>query len=55
MVSIRIAPKGPTGNSTNFYTPDNCFPIFRKELKPLFIRLSGDELLKRCLKRVTQN
>ena len=43
-------------NGTNFYTQDNCLPpIFRKELKPLFTRLSSDELLKRCLKGVTQN
>ena len=43
-------------NGTNFYTQDNCLPpIFRKELKPLFTRLSSDELLKRSLKGVTQN
>ena len=43
-------------NGTNFYTQDNCLPpIFRKELKPLFTRLSSDESLKRCLKGVTQN
>ena len=43
-------------NGTNFYTQNNCLPaIFRKELKPLFTRLSSDELLKRCLKGVTQN
>ena len=43
-------------NGANFYTQDNCLPpIFRKELKPLLTKLSSDELLKRCLKEVTQN
>ena len=37
------------------YTRQLFTPIFRKELKPLFTRLSSDELLKRCLKGVTQN
>ena len=39
-------------NGTSVYTQDNCLPpIFRKELKLLF---TSDELLKRCLKGVTQ-
>ena len=42
-------------NDTDFYTQNNCSPIFKKELKPLFIGSSGDELLKKCLRRVTQN
>ena len=43
-------------NGTNFYTQDISLPaIFRKELKLLFTRLSGDELLKSCLRGVTQN
>ena len=64
MVSLSIAPKGSkswskyqldVANGTDFYTQYNCSPIFKKELKPLFIGLSGDELLKKCLRRVTQN
>ena len=29
--------------------------MFRKELEPLFTRLSSDDLLKRCLMRIAQN
>ena len=64
MFSISTAPKESkswckyqldVANGTSFYTQNNCLPpIFRKELKLLFTRLLSDELLKSCLKGVTQ-
>ena len=41
---------------TATYDQRKCLPsVFRKELKPIFERLSGDELLSRCQKGLTQN
>ena len=41
---------------TSKYNTAGCLPeVFMKELAPIFKRLSGDELLKRCLKGLTQN
>ena len=38
------------------YTVNNRLPnVFAKELKPIFIRLTKDELLNRCLRGLTQN
>ena len=43
-------------HSTNNYSEVNRLPaVFRKELNPLIERLSQDDLLKRCLKGLTQN
>eukprot|EP00794_Sanderia_malayensis_P004894 gene4894-5534_t len=41
---------------TNTYDQSKCLPrVFRKELLPLFKRLSSGDLLSRCLKGLTQN
>ena len=41
---------------TKTYNEDNRLPdVFIKELDPIFVRLSKDELLVRCLKGMTQN
>ena len=38
------------------YKEDNCLPsVFIEELKPIFIRLTNDDLLKRCLQGQTRN
>lgn len=43
-------------NGTRYYDQTRCLPaIFRSALLPLFTRLSKPELLKRCLKGLTQN
>ena len=43
-------------NSTNFYSEDTRLPeVFIEELNPIFIRLSNNELLSRCLRGITQN
>ena len=43
-----------TGKST--YSEKQRLPaVFHKELKPIFERLTGKELLKKCLKGLTQN
>ena len=41
---------------TNTYTRKRCLPfIFRGELKPIFKRLSSNDLLTSCQKDLTQN
>lgn len=41
---------------TKWYNEDNRLPeVFMKQLDPIFTRLSNDDLLKRCLKGMTQN
>lgn len=60
-----MCPTGPSSwckyqcdaaNGTNFYNDSKCSaPVFRKELNPLFTRLSEKSLLERCLKGITQN
>ena len=43
-------------DGTKLYNEDNRLPeVFMKELDPLFTRLSNDDLLRRCLKGITQN
>ena len=43
-------------NPKTIYNDSKRLPsVFIKELKPIFERLSGDDLLKRCLKGHTQN
>ena len=44
-------------NGTNIYcAKTNRLPlVFKEELKPMFQRLTNDELLKRCLMGLTQN
>ena len=43
-------------NNTNDYKEDQRLPtVFMLELEPIFKRLSNDDLLKRCLKGLTQN
>ena len=43
-------------NKTNNYDQSYCLPpVFREELKPLFTRMSNTDLLKRCLRGLTQN
>ena len=43
-------------NKSNEYNDKKRLPcVFRKELEPLFTRLSDDDLLKRCLMGITQN
>ena len=43
-------------NITDTYSRTKCLPIvFRKELKPIFIRLSSTQLLETCSKGLTQN
>lgn len=38
------------------YKEDNRLPsVFIEELKPIFIRLTNDDLLKRCLQGQTRN
>ena len=61
----RFCPKNSTSwcryqqdvmNKTQTYNELNRLPeVFRDELKPLFTRLSRSDLLKRCLKGITQN
>ena len=42
--------------STSTYDNSNRLPeVFMEELDPIFIRLSKDDLLSRCLKGMTQN
>jgi hypothetical protein len=41
---------------TSLYNEDNRLPqVFKKELEPIFTRLSNHDLLTRCLKGITQN
>jgi hypothetical protein len=41
---------------TSLYNEDNRLPqVFKKELEPIFTRLSNHDLLTRCLKGMTQN
>lgn len=44
------------GNGTELYNDDSRLPdVFMTELIPVFVRLSNDALLQRCLKGLTQN
>ena len=48
--------KKDTFFGTNTYDRTKCLPfVFRGELKPIFDRLSSQELLKSCSKGLTQN
>ena len=43
-------------DKTNNYDQSRCLPpIIREELKPLFTRLGNTDLLKRCVRGLTQN
>lgn len=44
-----------TNNTSNYNESSRLPEIFRTELKPLFTRLSDDDLLGRCLRGLTQN
>ena len=55
--ALKVKTRGVKFGKTKHHTKeDNRLPsVFNEELKPVFTRLTNDDLLKRCLQEQTQN